>query len=289
MRQLVITKQLTPRNEASINRYFNEISSYPMVSAEEEVELAANIKNGDTAALNRLILANLRFVVSVAKQYQNQGLSLQDLINEGNIGLVKAARLFDASRGFKFISYAVWWIRQSIVMAISNNTRIVRLPVNRIASINKVRKAIPYLEQVLEREPTDDEIAGFLDENSEKVEIANRIKNRQVSLDMPVGRDDDSNFSLYDTLHNNSESAPDTVLMDESLSINIRRALSKLTRREAEVIIMSFGLDGNKTMSLRDLADKYGMSSERVRQIRSKGLSHLKQILKGNVELLGLR
>jgi len=287
MRQLVITKQLTPRNEESINRYFNEIGNYPMVSAEEEVELAASIRKGDDEALEKLVLANLRFVISVAKQYQNQGLSLPDLINEGNIGLVKAARLFDASRGFKFISYAVWWIRQSIVQAISDQTRIVRLPLNRIAAINKIKKAIPYLEQVFEREPTDDEIAIFLDVKNENVETANRIKNRQVSFDMPVGGDTDSNFSLYDTVQNDSISSPDTSLMNESLMINIRRALAKLNQREAAILNLSFGLDSNITWSLQDIASKYGMSSERVRQIRSNGLSKLKHMLKDNIDLFG--
>lgn len=284
MRQLVITKQFTPRNEESINRYFNEISNYPMVSAEEEVELAAGINKGDSEALEKLVLANLRFVISVAKQYQNQGLSLSDLVNEGNIGLVKAARLFDASRGFKFISYAVWWIRQSIVQAISEQTRIVRLPLNRMAAINKIKKAVPYLEQVLEREPTDDEIASFLEVKNENVETANRIKNRQISFDMPVGGDNDSNFSLYDTVENDSISSPDTKLMNESLIINIKRALAKLNQREAAILNLSFGLDNTIKWSLQDIAVKYGMSSERVRQIRSNSLSKLKHILKDNIE-----
>ncbi|MEE4214140.1 MAG: RNA polymerase sigma factor RpoD/SigA [Bacteroidales bacterium] len=287
MRQLVITKQLTPRNEESINRYFNEISNYPMVSAEEEVELSVNIRKGDIKALDKLVLANLRFVISVAKQYQNQGLSLPDLINEGNIGLVKAARLFDASRGFKFISYAVWWIRQSIVQAISDQTRIVRLPLNRIAAINKIKKAIPYLEQLYERDPTEDEVANFLDIKNEKVETANRIKNRQVSFDVPLGGDYDDNFSLYDTVQNESISPPDKVLMNESLMINIRRALAKLSHREAAILNMSFGLDGHAAWSLQDIADKYGMSSERVRQIRNNGLSKLKLLLRDNTDFLG--
>lgn len=258
-----------------------------MVSAEEEVELAASIRKGDNEALEKLVLANLRFVISVAKQYQNQGLSLPDLINEGNIGLVKAARLFDASRGFKFISYAVWWIRQSIVQAVSDQTRIVRLPLNRIAAINKIKKAIPYLEQVFEREPTDDEIAIFLDVKNENIETANRIKNRQVSFDMPVGGDNDSNFSLYDTVQNDNISPPDTSLMNESLNINIRRALAKLNQREAAILNLSFGLDSNTTWSLQDIASKYGMSSERVRQIRSNGLSKLKHMLKDNIDFFG--
>jgi RNA polymerase primary sigma factor len=233
------------------------------------------------------VLANLRFVISVAKQYQNQGLSLPDLINEGNIGLVKAARLFDASRGFKFISYAVWWIRQSIVQAISDQTRIVRLPLNRIAAINKIKKAIPYLEQLYERDPTEDEVASYLEIKNEKVRTANRIKNRQVSFDVPLGGDKDDNFSLYDTVQNESMSPPDGVLMNESLIINIRRALAKLNNREAAILNMSFGLDGHSTWSLQDIADKYGMSSERVRQIRNDGLSKLKLLLQDNEEFLG--
>lgn len=287
MRQLVITKQLTPRNEESINRYFSEISNYPMVTADEEVELSARIKKGDNAALDKLVLANLRFVISVAKQYQNQGLSLPDLINEGNIGLVKAARLFDASRGFKFISYAVWWIRQSIVQAISDQTRIVRLPLNRIAAINKIRKAVPHLEQMFEREPTDEEIADFLDVKDENVETANRIKSRQVSFDMPLSRDGESDFSLYDTVQNDSMPSPDNQLMNESVLINIRRALAKLNHREASILSLSFGLDSNATWSLQDIADKYEMSSERVRQIRSNGLSKLKNMLKDNMAFFG--
>lgn len=287
MRQLVITKQLTPRNEESINRYFSEISNYPMVTADEEVELSARIKKGDNAALDKLVLANLRFVISVAKQYQNQGLSLPDLINEGNIGLVKAARLFDASRGFKFISYAVWWIRQSIVQAISDQTRIVRLPLNRIAAINKIRKAVPHLEQMFEREPTDEEIADFLDVKNENVETANRIKSRQVSFDMPLSRDGESDFSLYDTVQNDSMPSPDKQLMNESVLINIRRALAKLNNREASILSLSFGLDSNATWSLQDIADKYEMSSERVRQIRSNGLSKLKNMLKDNMAFFG--
>jgi len=287
MRQLVISKQLTPRNEESISRYFNEISSYPMISADEEVELSVNIRKGDIKALDKLVLANLRFVISVAKQYQNQGLSLPDLINEGNIGLVKAARLFDASRGFKFISYAVWWIRQSIVQAISDQTRIVRLPLNRIAAINKIKKAIPYLEQLYERDPTEDELANFLDIKNENVRTANRIKNRQVSFDVPLGGDKDDSFSLYDTVQNESISPPDRILMNESLMINIRRALAKLNRRESAILNMSFGLDGHAASSLQDIADKYGMSSERVRQIRSDALSKLKILLRDNEEFLG--
>jgi len=257
-----------------------------MISAEEEVELASRIMKGDNEALNKLVIANLRFVISVAKQYQHQGLSLPDLINEGNIGLVKAARIFDASRGFKFISYAVWWIRQSIVQAISEQTRIVRLPLNRIAAINKIKKAVPYLEQVLEREPTDDEISSFLDVKNENVETANRIKNRQISFDMPVGGESDSNFSLYDTLENNNISSPDTKLMNESLIINIKRALAKLDRREAAILTLSFGLENRIKWSLQDIAAKYGMSSERVRQIRSNSLLKLKLMLKDKIDFL---
>lgn len=213
MRQLKITKQITHRTGESINRYFQEISKYPILSAEEEVELTIRIKKGDQVALEKLIVANLRFVVSVAKQYQNQGLSFSDLINEGNVGLVKAAKKFDETRGFKFISYAVWWIRQSIVQAISEQTRIVRLPLNRLSTINKVSRAIPYLEQEFEREPNDDEIAGFLEMNHDEVNIANNIKLRHVSFDKPLSHDGESDFSLYDFVQTGNIPSPDNNLI----------------------------------------------------------------------------
>ena len=198
MRQLKITRQITQRTEASINRYFQEISNYPMISTDKEVELSVQIRNGDQDALHRLVVANLRFVISVAKQFQNQGLSFPDLINEGNLGLLRAAKRFDETRGFKFISYAVWWIRQAILQAISEHTRVVRLPLNRLSSINKISKAIPYLEQELEREPTDDEIAEYLEMPNNDVNIANKIKNRHISFDKPLSQDGNDEFNLYD-------------------------------------------------------------------------------------------
>lgn len=280
MRQLKITKQITQRNEESISRYFQEIGKYQMITAEEEVELSVRIRGGDNLALEKLVVANLRFVVSVAKQYQNQGLSFSDLINEGNLGLVKAAKKFDETRGFKFISYAVWWIRQSIIQAISDQTRIVRLPLNRLSSINKISKVIPYLEQEFEREPTDIEIADFLDLSNEEVKVANDIKKRQVSFDMPLSPNGESDFSLYDFVQTDNIPSPDNKIMKESVVTDINRALNKLSNRESEILVMSFGLSNSPIYSLNDIAEKYDMSSERIRQIRSKGLLKLKSLLK---------
>lgn len=253
-----------------------------MVTPEEEVKLSERIRNGDDAALEKLVVANLRFVVSVAKQYQNQGLTFPDLINEGNLGLVKAASKFDETRGFKFISYAVWWIRQSIIQAISNHTRIVRLPINRISSINKINRAVPFLEQQYEREPTDDEIAGYLEVTKGEVSLANKIKNRQVSLDKPVSMDGENEFSLYDLIQKEDIPSPDNRLMKESVLTNIHRALKKLNKREAEILIMSFGLFGSPVYSQADIAGAFEMSTERIRQIRSSALFRLKMMLKGN-------
>ncbi len=286
MRQLRITKQITQRADESISRYFHEISKHSMITAEEEVELSVRIRNGDNDALEKLVVSNLRFVISVAKQYQNQGLSFSDLINEGNLGLVKAAKKFDETRGFKFISYAVWWIRQSIIQAISDQTRIVRLPLNRLSSINKITKAIPYLEQEFEREPTDDEIAGYLDLTNDEVKLANDIKKRQVSFDKPLLNDGDNEFSLYDIVQTGNIPSPDSNTMIESLVTNIKRALSKLTKREAAILTMSFGLFNTPIYSLHDIALQYDMSSERVRQIRSRGLLKLKTLLNENCTLV---
>jgi RNA polymerase primary sigma factor len=285
MRQLKITKQITQRADESINRYFQEISKYSIITAEEEVELTIRIKKGDSVALEKLVLANLRFVVSVAKQYQFQGLSFSDLINEGNIGLVKAAKKFDETRGFKFISYAVWWIRQSIIQAISEQTRIVRLPLNRLSSIKKISRAIPHLEQEFEREPNDDEIATFLDLSENEVKQANYIKKNQISFDMPMSSGE-SDFSLYDVVQTENVPSPDSTSMNESLMTNIKRALSKLSVRESEILTMSFGLFNTAIYSLQDIADHYGMSSERIRQIKTRGLSKLKSLLKENYSLL---
>jgi RNA polymerase primary sigma factor len=286
MRQLKITKQITQRNDDTINRYFNEINKYQLISAEEEVELSVRIRNGDNEAMKKLVQANLRFVISVAKQYQNQGLSFSDLINEGNVGLVKAAQKFDETRGFKFISYAVWWIRQSIIQAISEQTRVVRLPLNRLSSINKIKKAIPYLEQELQREPTDNEVAGFLDLPDEEVTIANKIKKRQISLDKPLTLDGDNDFNLYDVVQNDDMPTPDDELMQDSVKINVKRAMQKLSNREASILKMSFGLYNTPVYSLNDIAMKFNMSSERVRQIKRKGLHKLKSLLKENYAFL---
>lgn len=280
MRQLKITQQITQRTGDTVNRYFQEVSKYPMISPEEEIELTTRIKKGDQTALERLVVANLRFVISVAKQYQNQGLSFPDLINEGNIGLVKAAQKFDETRGFKFISYAVWWIRQSITQAISEHTRVVRLPLNRQSSINKVRKAVIYLEQKLEREPSDAEIADHLELKNEEIKYLRSIKKRQVSFDQPLAPNDDSGFSLYDVVQTGDIPAPDKEVMHESVATNIQRALRKLSEREADVLTMSFGLNKHRPSSLHDIAEKYDISSERVRQIKSNGLSKLKNMLK---------
>lgn len=281
MRQLKITKQITQRNDETINRYFQEISRYPAISAEEEVELTIRIRNGDQDALEKLVVANLRFVISVAKQYQNQGLSFSDLINEGNVGLVKAAKKYDETRGFKFISYAVWWIRQAIMQAIAEQTRIVHLPLNRLSSINRITRAIPYLEQKLGREPTDSELAEHLEMTSEEVAYANGIKKRQISFDLPLSVQSDSDFSLYDVIQTGDIPAPDNKMMQESLVINISRALSKLNKREAEILTMSFGLCNTPSYTLYDIATMYGMSTERIRQIKSTGLFKLKKLLKG--------
>ncbi len=286
MRQLKITKQITRRSEESISRYFREINKYQIITPEEEVELSVRIRNGDADALEQLVVANLRFVISVAKQFQNKGLSFSDLINEGNLGLVTAAKRFDETRGFKFISYAVWWIRQSIIQAISNQTRIVRLPLNRLSAINKITRAIPYLEQEFEREPTDTEIAEYLDLTNDEVKLSNDMKKRQISFDMPLSRDGDDEFNLYDLIQTGNIPSPDNNLMKESVSTNILRALNKLTKREAAILTMSFGLHNSPTYSLQDIARKFDMSSERVRQIKSKGLFKLRNILKGKYALL---
>lgn len=286
MRQLKITKQITHRNEESISRYFQEISKFSVLSAEEEVDLTVRIRKGDQVALEKLVVANLRFVVSVAKQYQNQGLSFSDLINEGNVGLVKAATKFDETRGFKFISYAVWWIRQSIIQAISEQTRVVRLPLNKLAAINKIGRASPYLEQEYERAPTDSELATYLELSNEEVAAANIIKRKQISFDMPISKDNDSDANLYDVVHTDTIPSPDNNLMHESVVTNISRALEKLTFRESEILTMFFGLGKSKTYRLNDIAQKFDMTTERVRQIKSRALFRLKNIMKGKISFL---
>jgi RNA polymerase primary sigma factor len=282
MRQLKITKQITNRSEESISRYFQEVSKYPMVTAEEEVELTVRIREGDDVALKKLVLANLRFVISVAKQFQNKGLAFPDLINEGNFGLVKAAQRFDETRGFKFISYAVWWIRQSIMQALSEQTRIVRLPLNRLSSINKIRRATSFLEQEFERDPTESEIADYLDLTSEEVNVANKIKAKQVSFDKPLGTDDSNDFNLYDLVQTGNIPPPDHNILNESLETNVKRALEKLNKQEATILKKSFGLSNTPVYSLNDMAVEYDLSVERVRQIKNRGLHKLKIMLKGN-------
>ncbi len=285
MRQLKIKQQITHRSGESINRYFQDISKFPMISADEETELTIRIKIGDQIALDKLVVANLRFVVSVAKQYQNQGLSFSDLINEGNLGLVRAAKRFDETRGFKFISYAVWWIRQAIIQAIAEQTRTIRLPLNRHSSINKISKAIPYLEQEYERDPSDDEIADFLELDKHDVFVANTIKKRPVSYDMPLSNDSENDFSLLDVIQTENIPATDSKLIQESIASNINRALMKLSHREANIITKVYGLNNTKKYSLHDIADEFQMSAERIRQIKSKSLIKLKSLLKENLSL----
>ncbi len=275
MRQLKIVKQVTNRDSASLEKYLQEIGKVDLLTADEEVALAQKIKQGDQRALEKLTKANLRFVVSVSKQYQNQGLSLQDLINEGNVGLIKAAQRFDETRGFKFISYAVWWIRQSIMQALAEQSRIVRLPLNRIGTLNKINKAYSKLEQEFEREPDSSEIADLLEVEDNEVRSTMKNSGRHVSMDAPLKTDEDN--SLYDVLSNDDIPIPDRGLMHDSLSIEIERAISTLTQREADVLRLYFGLGQKTPMSLEEIATKYGLTRERVRQIKERAIRRLKQ------------
>ena len=273
MRQLKITKSITNRESASLDKYLQEISKEEMVSAEEEVELAQLIRKGDKKALERLTRANLRFVVSVAKQYQNQGLSLPDLINEGNLGLLKAAERFDETRGFKFISYAVWWIRQSILQAISEQSRIVRLPLNQVGSVNKINREISKFEQENERRPSVHEIADNIDLPQEKIDDAMNISGRHLSVDAPFSDAEDG--SLLDVLINEEIPPTDISLVSESLKSEIQAALSVLNERERNVIEASYGL-GMQELTLEEIGEKYGLSRERVRQIKEKAIRKLR-------------
>ena len=275
MRQLKISKQVTNRELKSLDKYLQDISKLPMITAEEEVELAQRIRLGDQSALDKLTTANLRFVVSVAKQYQNQGLTLPDLINEGNAGLVKAAKRFDETRGFKFISYAVWWIRQAIMQALAEQSRIVRLPLNKIDSINKIRRVTSYLEQANQREPSPEEIALELDMTTRDVKQSLKNSGRHVSMDAPLK--DGEDYNLYDLVSSSQSPNPDKKLIHESLNLEICRALDTLSPRESDVIRLSFGLGDNEPMSLEEIGDTFDISRERVRQIREKGLRRLKQ------------
>ena len=281
MRQLKITKQVTNRETASLDKYLQEIGKVDLITAEEEVELAQKVKQGDQLALERLTKANLRFVVSVAKQYQNQGLTLPDLINEGNLGLIKAAQRFDETRGFKFISYAVWWIRQSILQALAEQSRIVRLPLNKIGSINKINKTYAFLEQSHERPPSAEEIAKELDMTINDVKESMKNSGRHVSMDAPLVEGEDSN--LYDVLRSGESPNPDKVLIHESLRTEIVRALETLTPREADVIKLYFGLGEDHPMTLEEIGETFDLTRERVRQIKEKAIRRLKHTSRSKI------
>ncbi|NJB36059.1 MULTISPECIES: RNA polymerase sigma factor RpoD/SigA [Flavobacteriaceae] len=281
MRQLKITKQVTNRETASLDKYLQEIGKVDLITADEEVELAQRIKAGDQVALEKLTKANLRFVVSVAKQYQNQGLTLPDLINEGNLGLIKAAQRFDETRGFKFISYAVWWIRQSILQALAEQSRIVRLPLNKIGSINKINKTFAFLEQAHERVPSAEEIAKELDMTVEDVKQSLKNSGRHVSMDAPLIDGEDSN--LYDVLKSGESPNPDKDLLHESLRTEIERALETLTPREADVIRLYFGLAGQHSMTLEEIGETFDLTRERVRQIKEKAIRRLKHTSRSKI------
>ena len=281
MRQLKITKQVTNRETASLDKYLQEIGKVDLITADEEVELAQRIKAGDQAALEKLTKANLRFVVSVAKQYQNQGLTLPDLINEGNLGLIKAAQRFDETRGFKFISYAVWWIRQSILQALAEQSRIVRLPLNKIGSINKINKAYAYLEQEHERPPSAAEISKHLEMSESDVKESMRNSGRHVSMDAPLVEGEDSN--LYDVLNSDDSPNPDDDLMVDSLRTEIERSLATLTPREGDVIRLYFGLNGQHPLTLEEIGEKFDLTRERVRQIKEKAIRRLKHTSRSKI------
>lgn len=281
MRQLKITKQVTNRETASLDKYLQEIGKVDLITAEQEVELARRIKQGDRIALEKLTKANLRFVVSVSKQYQNQGLSLPDLINEGNLGLIKAAQRFDETRGFKFISYAVWWIRQSILQALAEQSRIVRLPLNKIGSINKINKASARLEQSFEREPNSKEIASELEMTENEVKESQRNAGRHVSMDAPLIQDEDN--TMYDVLRSNEAITPETGLLYESLRKEIDRAVQTLTQREADVVKLYFGLGAGHPMTLEEIGEKFDLTRERVRQIKEKAIRRLKHTSRSKI------
>ncbi|MFT7051644.1 RNA polymerase sigma factor RpoD/SigA [Psychroserpens burtonensis] len=281
MRQLKITKQVTNRESKSLDKYLQDISKLPMITAEEEVELAQRIREGDQVALDKLTTANLRFVVSVAKQYQNQGLTLPDLINEGNAGLVKAAKRFDETRGFKFISYAVWWIRQAILQALAEQSRIVRLPLNKIGSINKINKAFSFLEQTHQRPPSAQEIAQELDMTVSEVKQSLKNSGRHLSMDAPLKEGETS--SLYDVVKSGESPNPDFQLMKESLNVEINRALDTLSQKESDVIRLNFGLSDEPPMTLDEIGATFDLTRERVRQIREKGIKRLRQDSKSKI------
>ena len=281
MRQLKISKSITNREQGALDKYLADIAKEPMITPDEEVELAQKIKMGDQIALDRLVRANLRFVVSVAKQYQNQGLSLADLINEGNVGLIKAAQRFDETKGFKFISYAVWWIRQAILQAVAEQSRMVRLPLNQVGLLSRVKKTASSLEQLYQRKPTIKEIADELDMPEDKVEAILKINAKEVSMDAPVTNDDDLTF--IDTVVPEDNNNADRVVVSESESAEIKRSLSVLSERERQVIIYYFGLDSNKNYTLEEIGYMMDMTRERVRQVKDKALKKLRLRSKKNL------
>jgi RNA polymerase primary sigma factor len=273
MRQLKITKQVTNRDTPSLDKYLQEIGKVELITPEDEVVLARRIKSGDREALAKLVKANLRFVVSVAKQYQNQGISLPDLINEGNLGLMKAAQRFDETRGFKFISYAVWWIRQAILQALAEQARIVRLPVNKIGSINRINRAFARLEQEFEREPSSQEIADMLEMASDEVKEALKTNGRTVSMDAPISSEEDN--TMYDVLQSSDTPSPDRNLINESLAYEIERALSTLSPRESKVLKLYFGINMKHPFTLEEIGEELGLTRERVRQIKEKAIKRI--------------
>lgn len=281
MRQLKITKQVTNRDTPSLDKYLQEIGKVELISPEEEVMLARKIKTGDPDALAKLVKSNLRFVVSVAKQYQNQGMSLPDLINEGNLGLIKAAQRFDETRGFKFISYAVWWIRQAILQALAEQARIVRLPVNKIGSINKINRAFARLEQEYEREPSANEIADVLKLAPEEVKEVLKTNGRTVSMDAPISSEEDNN--MYDVLQSEDNPSPDKHLINESLAYEIERALSTLSPREAKVIKLYFGINLKHPLTLEEIGEELCLTRERVRQIKEKALKRIQYTTRSRI------
>jgi len=281
MRQLKIIKQVTNREALSVDKYLHEISKEDLLTAEQEVELARRIRKGDEEALEKLIRSNLRFVVSVAKQYQNQGLSLPDLINEGNLGLIKAARRFDETRGFKFISYAVWWIRQSILQALAEQARIVRLPLNKIGSINKINRALAELEQRHEREPSIQEISKTLELAPEEIKEALKNSTKPISMDAPLNEEEED--SMYDIMESDENPPPDEKLINESLNREIERALSSLTEREAKIIRLYYGLGNKHPFTLEEIGEKINLTRERVRQIKEKAIKRLKHTTRNKI------
>ncbi len=280
MRQLKITQSITNRESQSLDKYLHEIGKVDLITAEEEVILAQRIREGDQVALEKLTKTNLRFVVSVAKQYQNQGLTLGDLINEGNLGLIKAAKRFDETKGFKFISYAVWWIRQSILQAIAEQSRIVRLPLNQVGSLSKISKAFSKLEQTYEREPSPEELADILETTVDKVSDTLSNSGRHVSMDAPFVQGEEN--TLLDVLEN-ADPDTDSILIDESLSEEIKRSLATLTDREREIIVLFFGLGTNHQLSLEEIGEKFSLTRERVRQIKDKALQRLRHTSRSKI------